>query len=76
MKQARIGKYKAYFENDYGVKFIAFAFGSEKQSFTKWALCFDGFSKGKNLCKYVKGGENLESVSECYALAETITAEA
>lgn len=76
MKQARIGKYKAYFKNDHGINFIAWAFGSENSEFSHWCLCYDGFSKGKNLCKYVKGGENLESVSECYALAETITIEA
>ena len=52
---------------DNGIDFIVF-----KHSGNKYALCFNGFQHGKSCCKYVDGGSSLESIAECYSLAETV----
>lgn len=47
------------------IDFIAFKFGG-----CRWAVCFNGFSHGSKTCKYIPGGDELPSETDCYILAE------
>jgi hypothetical protein len=66
MKNVRFGETKAFWENDYGIKF-----GAWKHHGTLWCLCYDKFSEGKKFCPIIK--DNFSTISEAVEYSETIT---
>lgn len=58
MKNLRASEFKAFWENDLGIKFGAWLWTPQPRETNKpvWCLCYDGFSYGKSECPLIKDG--------------------
>ena len=73
MKNLRKSEFKAFWENDKGIKLAAWLWTPQPRETNKpvWCLCYDGFSEGKKECPLIK--DNFTTFAECAAYGETIT---
>lgn len=72
MKNLRFSEFKAFWENDHGVKFAAWLWTPEPRgtNIPVWCLCYDGFSQGKKECPIIK--DYFPTLSEAIEYAEGI----
>lgn len=72
MKNLRKGEFKAFWENDAGIKFAAWLWTPAPRENNKpvWCLCYDGFSAGKKECPLIK--DYFETFADAADYAESI----
>jgi len=72
MKNLRASDFKAFWENNHGVKFAAWKWTPQPRETSSpvWCLCYDGFSVGKRECPIIK--DYLGTLSECIEISESI----
>ena len=73
MKNLRKSEFKAFWENENGVRLAAWLWTPEPRETNKpvWCLCYDGFSEGKKECPLIK--DFFETFNDCASYGETIT---
>lgn len=73
MKNLRASEFKAFWQNDHGIKFGAWLWTPQPREINKpvWCLCYDGFSEGKKECPLIK--DYFETLNEAIDYSEKIT---
>ena len=73
MKNLRASEFKAFWENDLGIKFGAWKWTPQPRETSKpvWVLCYNGYAYGKNECPAIKN--YFSKLSECIEYSECIT---
>lgn len=71
MKNLRASDFKAFWENDIGIKFGAWLWTPKGKDKPVWCLCYDGFYYGKKECPLIK--DYFETLNEAISYAECVT---
>ena len=73
MKNLRASEFKAFWENDLGIKFGAWKWTPQPRETETpvWVLCYDGFSYGKSECPMIR--DYFKTLTEAIDYAESIT---
>lgn len=72
MKGIRASEFKAFWENDCGIKLAAWRWTPQPRETQKpiWCLCYDGFFYGHKECPLIKDG--FETLSDAIEYGETV----
>lgn len=73
MKNMRASAFKAFWENDKGIKFAAWLWTPQPRETRTpvWCLCYNGFSYGKAECPLIR--DYFKTLSEAVEYSEGIT---
>ena len=73
MKDLRASEFKAFWENDLGIKFGAWKWTPTPRETSKpvWCLCYNGFAEGKKECPLIK--DFFATLAEAVDYADGVT---